>query len=94
MGWNGMEWDGMEMEWRQTERQKTAFEPYHLSVVLQGLKNLSFNKFYLPALGIDPWPLRQQSERLTTTPAMSNNHPMYEMELKWSQMEINGINAK
>ena len=57
-----------------------------------------FGQFYLPALGIDPWPLRQQSERLTTTPAMSNNHPMYEMELKWSQMEINGdkwkINAK
>ena len=57
-----------------------------------------FGQFYLPALGIDPWPLRQQSERVTTTPAMSNNHPMYEMELKWSQMEINGdkckINAK
>ena len=54
----------------------------------------SVNFTCLPSLGIDPWPLRQQSERLTTTPAISNNYPTYEMEFKWSQMEINGINAK
>ena len=46
--------------------------------VLQGLKT---PKYYVPALGIDPRPLRLQAERQTTTPAMSDSHPMYEKDL-------------
>ena len=66
MGWNGMEWDGMGwngMEWRWNgngmEVDRTLENSIRAAPIYPCVqKNLSFNKFYLPALGIEPRPLR------------------------------------
>ena len=56
----------MEKNAGKQNARKQHLSRTHLSV--RAKKNLNF-KCYLPALGIEPRPLRQQAETLTITPA-------------------------